>query len=75
MQDMFVISLDQSPIKPIQIRVDFFQVFPFKFDIVWFVLWSLTQKAVLNILPTYVEVLTLGTHNPCSRRYLIHMPL
>ena len=44
-----------------------------KFDIAWFVLWSLAQKEVLNLLHTYVVVLTLGTHNPCNRRYLLHI--
>ena len=39
------------------------------------VLWSLVQKEVLNLLHTYVVVLTLGTYNPCNRRYLLHVPL
>ena len=55
--------------------VDLFQNFWFKFDIAWFVLWSLAQKEVLNLLHTYVVVLTLGTHNPCNRRYLLHISL
>ena len=32
----------------------------------WFVLWSLAHKEVLNLLQTYVVVLTLGTHNSCN---------
>ena len=43
--------------------VDLFQNFRFKFDIAWFVLWSLAQKEVLNLLHTYVVVLTLGTQS------------
>ena len=39
--------------------VDLFQNFPFKFD---------QKKIILNLLHTYVVVLTLDTHNPCSRR-------
>ena len=53
--------------------VDLFQNFRFKYDIVWFVLWSLAQKEALNLLHTYVVVLTLGTHNPCNRKYLLHI--
>ena len=30
--------------------------FRFKFDIAWFVLWSLAQKEVLNLLHIYVVV-------------------
>ena len=55
--------------------VDLFQNFRFKFDIAWFVLQSLAQKEVLNLLHTYVVVLTLGIHNPCNRRYLLHISL
>ena len=44
-------------------------------DIVKCVQWSLVQKEVLNLLHTYVVVLTLGTYNPCNRRYLLHVPL
>ena len=54
---------------------DLFQNFLFKFDIAWFVLWSLAQKEVLNLLHIYVVVLSLGTHNPCNRRYLLHISL
>ena len=53
--------------------VDMFQNFRFKFDISWFALWSLAQNEVLNLLHTYVVVLTLGTHNRCNRSYLLHI--
>ena len=69
------IEHEQTPRKPTQIRVDLFQNFRFRFDIAWFVLWSLAQKEVINLLHTYAVVLTLGTHNPSSRRYLLHMSL
>ena len=38
-------------------------------------MWPLVQKEVLNLLHTYVVALTLGTYNPCKRRYLLHIPL
>ena len=73
-----LVSLDhkgkkQTTRKPTQIRVDLFQNFRFKFDIAWFVLRSLAHKEVLNVLHTYVVVLTLDTHNPGNRRYLLHI--
>ena len=61
---------EQTPKKSTQIRVDLFQNFRFKFDIAWFILWSLE---VLNPLQTYV--LTIGTHNPCNRGYLLYVSL
>ena len=35
----------------------------------------LVQKEVLNLLHTYVVVLTLGTHNTWYRRYFLHISL
>ena len=52
---------------------DLLQNVRFKFDIAWFVLWSLAPKEVSVLLHTYVVVLTLVTHNPCNRRYLLHL--
>ena len=66
---------EQTPTKSTQIRVDLFQNFRFKFDIAWFILRSLAQKEVLNLLHTYVVVLTLGTYNPGNKRYLLHISL
>ena len=45
-----------KPVEPTQIKVDLSQNFRFKFDIAWFVLWSLAQKEVLNLLHIYVVV-------------------
>ena len=45
--------------------IDLFENFRFKFDIAWFILWSLAQKEVLSLLHTYVVVLTLRTQNAC----------
>ena len=33
---------------------------------------NLKKKSILNLLRTYVVVLT---HNPCNRRYFLHIPL
>ena len=44
-------------------------------DIANCVLGTLVQKEVLNLLYTYVAVLTLATYNPCNGRYLLHVPL
>ena len=43
--------------------VDLFQNVRFKFDIAWLVLWFQAQKEVLNLLHTYVVILTLGTQS------------
>ena len=45
-----------------QIRVNFFRIFRFTFDIVLCLLWCLIQKEVLCPLHIYVVGLTLGTH-------------
>ena len=55
--------------------IDLFENFRFKFDIAWFILWSLAQKEVLSVLHIYVVVLTLRTHNACNRRYFLHISL
>ena len=36
---------------------------------------NLKKKSILNLLHIYVVVLTLGTRNPCNRRYFLHIPL
>ena len=36
---------------------------------------NLKKKSILNLLHAFVAVLTLGTHNPCNRKYLLHIPL
>ena len=35
---------------------------------------NLKKNYILNLLDVYVVVLTLATHNPCNRRYLLHIP-
>ena len=57
--------LEQTPRNPSKIRVDLFQNFPFKFE----------KNSILKILHTYVVVLTLDAHNPCNRRYILHITL
>ena len=44
-------------------------------DIAKCVLQPLVQKEVLNLLHTYVVVLTLGTYNPCIKRFFLHVSL
>ena len=34
---------------------------------------NLKKKSILNLSDAYVVVLTLDTHNPCNRRYLLHI--
>ena len=36
---------------------------------------NLKKIFILNLLHTYVVVLTLGTYNPCSRKYFLHILL
>ena len=55
--------------------VDLFQNFLVKFDLAWFDLWCLAQKEVINLLQTYVVVLTIDTLNSCNRIYLLHISL
>ena len=51
---------------------------PPRFGLICFKTFHLNLKKKINfkpILHTYVVVLTLDTHNPCNKRYLLHTPL
>ena len=60
---------------PPRLELILFQNYWFKFDIAWFILWSLAQKEVLKLLHTYVVVLTLGTLIPVTECNSTYIPL
>ena len=50
---------------------------PPRLELIYFKTFHLNLKKIfiLNLLHTYIVVLTLGSHNPCNRRYFLHIPL
>ena len=50
---------------------------PPRLELICFKTFHLNLKKIfiLNLLHTYIVVLALGSHNPCNRRYFLHIPL